>query len=923
MAIKKGFVMDGIRPNRIYLNNEEIQNLQFGGLEWSRSVKLTDAEHKMSDLYPNEYTTMKEVPQDLIADGVADMTSMFEGCAGLTSVPKVSTASATNLTNFLKGVNSDAAKAFLEGQVLDFSHIVRNADKTYNINMLGGTSYAAESVSIINPPGGLDAVIKPETLGFPAGSQVKIYLCTANGKKYVPENAKTTTRIAPATGLLAQTLYPTTYQTMEYTPDKISYESVGCLKSAFQGCTNLAIVEFEEISSACIPDTLENMFNGCKNIETVYLDSFDLSKVVSAASIFQGCSSLKSISLPETFSPVNMENAFNGCEAMKKAYLDSNNFSKLTSIAGMFQGCTSLTEVDFPTNFSPATIENAFSGCTAMSSIYVDTLDFSKVTNIAGLFQGCTALKEVGLPKNLRPSHMENAFNGCKLLGDIPIIDMSNVVKNADGKYAVTDMFKGCDAAADKNITFGNASESFIDEITPTDIGKPDLVTIQYRSTDGWLALSPNTPIANTSSIILGKTTLKMAIATTDAAINVDQDFCSTNIRFVTKDYEAIQISATFSIDKNHASVKCYFSEDLAKSTGKPVLVTPNSRYNKIINFVMTEEAKTILDAALKTGNVSVTIDLIAEHNAEIESQKTDKTLSKIDPIPLLVNLTDAKHMMKDVVPSVYRSMEKLPTVFDAKDATDLSMEFIGCSSLKEIDPTKFINAAPTKIGNMFSGCTGLTEIDLSKFMDTSKVTEIFGLFIDCANLKTVAPIDVKGVANAGNFNQMFLRSGVEEVSFKNLTGNAKINLQLGMPDNLLGKQMKVYTVDDKGTKTELQAAAAYTGKTADFNFSLPSANGMCYIKFNQIDGSDLKMALGSPGTSRYITFNKSGHFTIGTGGGITTSALTCPCMRQAFSWSNLLYFGLMGHGETLGAGTQIYVTGVSGKNVDIFVIPT
>ena len=580
MAIRKGFVMDGIRPNRIYLNNEEIQSLQFGSLEWSRSIKLTNAEHKMSDLYPDEYATMKELPQDIQANNISDMSGLFSGCAAVTSLPAVWTGTAADLTDFLKGTNSDTAKKFIEGQDFDLANIAKDVSGNYKVNMLGGDYSPAESIVVVNVPHELSKIITPTLFGFSKDSPVNIYFRTKGGERYLAENAKKETKTAPENGNLASVLYPSNYRMMKYTPDKIHYESNNCLKSAYEGCGSLIAVEFIDIAASCKPITIENMFSSCSSLQEIDLTSFDLGDVASAA--------------------------------------------------GMCRGCGSLERISLPTNFSPTTLEEAFANCRSMVNIDLSSLDLSKTTSFKNAFYDCSSLSKIILPTNLAPKYADNVFNGCEYLSSLSPMNMKSIVRNENGKYAVADMFKGCEWLK-SSITFRNAPEAFVDEVTPADLGKTDLVIWYEHNSDGLRALSPNTPITEKDFITLGESVISKTVSKT---LDVGQELGSTNIKFATKDYGAVQLSATISVGDTSAPIDCYFVEDSTNGIGKPVLVTPNSRYNKEIRFVMTAEAKKLVETA-KEDNVSVRFDATVIHNASIEENK-QSAIDKVRAVKII-----------------------------------------------------------------------------------------------------------------------------------------------------------------------------------------------------------------------------------------------------------------------------------------------
>ena len=89
----------------------------------------------------------------------------------------------------------------------------------------------------------------------------------------------------------------------------------------------------------------------------------NITKILTAA--FTGCSSLKSIDLPEVTS---IATSFNDCTSLEYA----NYGDKLTSLSGnAFENCTSLKKIYYPAGLS-VSVFSAFKGCTGVEEYVVD-----------------------------------------------------------------------------------------------------------------------------------------------------------------------------------------------------------------------------------------------------------------------------------------------------------------------------------------------------------------------------------------------------------------------------------------------------------------------------------------------------------------------------------------------------------------------
>ena len=146
--------------------------------------------------------------------------------------------------------------------------------------------------------------------------------------------------------------------------------------SAFNGCAKLATVTFEagsklkEIGSSAFSKTaLKSIdLSVCKNLESIGIVSNGGVGTADSTSVFLGCAQLESVNLSglENLKAITAS-AFEGCTALKSftlpatvEYLGSN----------ILTDCASLTEVTLYGNFTPKMFENnKFVGCTSLKTV--------------------------------------------------------------------------------------------------------------------------------------------------------------------------------------------------------------------------------------------------------------------------------------------------------------------------------------------------------------------------------------------------------------------------------------------------------------------------------------------------------------------------------------------------------------------------
>ena len=94
-------------------------------------------------------------------------------------------------------------------------------------------------------------------------------------------------------------------------------------------------------------------------------------------------------------------------------------------------------------------------------------------------------------------------------------------------------------------------------------------------------------------------------------------------------------------------------------------------------------------------------------------------------------------------------------TNFDTSNVTDMGRMFNNCSGLTSLDVSNFDTSNVTYMDNMFSNCSGLTSLDVSNF-NTSNVILMGSIFSGCSGLKTVFAGDGWTTENVTYSDKMF-----------------------------------------------------------------------------------------------------------------------------------------------------------------------
>lgn len=156
----------------------------------------------------------------------------------------------------------------------------------------------------------------------------------------------------------------------------------------------------------------------------------------SGEGLFEGCTSLRSVSLPAGLTEIG-KNMFNGCTSLESVYIPD---SVETIGESAFAECSSLVGIIIPDSVTEMgkawdgfSNPNSFKGygrtfmnCTSLVSVYIG----DGVTDIGNeAFSGCTSLSEVKLGKNIKNIGY-SAFSQCTSLANIDLPDGLTAIGN-------------------------------------------------------------------------------------------------------------------------------------------------------------------------------------------------------------------------------------------------------------------------------------------------------------------------------------------------------------------------------------------------------------------------------------------------------------------------------------------------------------
>ena len=190
---------------------------------------------------------------------------------------------------------------------------------------------------------------------------------------------------------------------------------VTTMRSVFQMCRSLMYADLSHLDLSSVTNC-QYMFESCSSLQSITLP--ELSSVTDCYSMFASCSSLQSVTLPELPSVTNCASMFNKCTSLQSVTLPE--LPSVTNCIYMFFSCTSLQSVTLPELPSVTSCLYMFFKCTSLQSLY---LDMPNCENFTNSFYGCNALHTIEIVDVRKATDLTNSFNNCSSLQNITCVE--------------------------------------------------------------------------------------------------------------------------------------------------------------------------------------------------------------------------------------------------------------------------------------------------------------------------------------------------------------------------------------------------------------------------------------------------------------------------------------------------------------------
>ena len=436
--------------------------------------------------------------------------------------------------------------------------------------------------------------------------------------------------------------------------------------------------------------TLESLFEGEKNIESIDLSKMDFSSMVSFKSMFKG-SSLKKISLPSLPKLTNMASMFENTP-LEEIDLSELSFQKLTNMESMFKGSSIKTIKLSNINIQAITNMNSMFKNSLLKEIDLSNIQLPALNTMASMFENCTELLLVNLSSFITSEeiNMENFLKGCKNLIALVALDFN--FGDIERNYALFDGFPNLKYLNIKNVKFREE------------------IRQQFKN----IIFSKN------------KTTI---------CLNDDNLSQAENKNKFSK-YKCCNFFLSVESCESFNLIKIKYGESTKYEKG-----FGNDVRNKSLLYIKNGDNLYKLSTGFTIENIDTELEIVFDEEIislkDFFNSEKDPNVEKIESIDFTnfntSNLTDMN--------SLFKGCNNLKSInfynFDTSLVTDMSNLFNGCEKLISVDISEFNTEAVTNMNSMFANYDSLTSIDLFNF-NTSNVIDMGSMFEGCEQLEII-----------------------------------------------------------------------------------------------------------------------------------------------------------------------------------------
>ena len=291
----------------------------------------------------SNFTVLRKIGglEHLNTSEVKDMSWMFYGCSGLTSLDlsHFNTQNVTNMSEMFDGCSGLTS--------LDLSHF-----NTQNVTYMGGMFRGCSGLTSLD-------LSHFNTQNVTDMSWMFSGCWGLTSLDLLHFNTQNVTKM--------WAMFSGCYGLTSLDVKNFNTQHVTNMNGLFDGCSGLTSLDVKNFNTQNVTN-MGGMFYGCSGLTSLGVSHFDTQNVTSMGGMFWGCSGLTSIDVShfDTQNVTSMGTMFANCKELTSLDVSHFNTQNVTDMRYMFYGCSALTTIRGNTAWQCPQSEEMFAGCTKL-----------------------------------------------------------------------------------------------------------------------------------------------------------------------------------------------------------------------------------------------------------------------------------------------------------------------------------------------------------------------------------------------------------------------------------------------------------------------------------------------------------------------------------------------------------------------------
>ena len=543
------------------------------------------------------------------------------------------------------------------------------------------------------------------------------------------------------------------------------FPNVTTTEYMFGGCTSLEELDFYYDLSTPSLTQLGCMFAYCEKLKELDVSWLNTDKVTDFSDFFCNCKSLKSLDLHyfNTENAVYMAEMFMGCESLEVIDLSSFKTKKVTTMQSMFKNCKSLLSLDL-TSFkfdNVVDVTSMFQNCESLLEILCTAdLTKGKITKSSYMFADCSQLSGdqgttyQGNPNDNTYAHLDGGTSNKGYFSSTPM-EIYGLFSKEVGADWLT-IYYGRDKESKSGLTPAQwrsekTKETVIGVVFDKSMKNARPSSLQqwftgFERLEGFIYLDNlNTSMVEDMSFMFnGCSSLKTLDLRTFDFTNIHNiTGMFRNCSSLERIYCTVDLRGKVIPD---ASISMF--EGCTSLVGDEGTKVEDSRYS--VYYAHVDEldnpgyfcyAKPSIYGVFGDGGETFTLYYNGkkEPNNGIDDWWEDTYAEDRKDVLKITLHTTMNNALPTSTYDMFYDFENATEIehldwLNTSEVTDMYGMFANCRNIKLLDLSKFNTAKVTDMRNMFECCSSLKRLDLSTF-ETDEVEEMGYMFYGCDDL--------------------------------------------------------------------------------------------------------------------------------------------------------------------------------------------